>query len=142
MPPTELWTPMSFHKELCSQRMRTDKPSSGSSSGFQHQMALKLCRTQKERLGSRSTLSGMFTSIPVQASIHSEFLLPANHITIQRQGMFYICYTWLSLSPCMSHTTEKEQGMTRFQALTFSFSLEINKKGTPWCSRKWAWSIL
>lgn len=125
MPPTELWTAKSFLKEFCSQNsVRTDKPSSHSSSGFQHQMALMLCRTQKELLGSCSTFSGMFPSIPVQASTYSEFCCQL----IQRQGMFSISYTQLSLSSCMyTHITGKEQGITRVQAQTLSFSLEINK---------------
>lgn len=144
MPPTELWTPKSFLKELCSQRVRTDKPSSRSSSAFQHQMALMLCRTQKELLGSCSTFSGMFPSFPVQVSTYSEFCCQLISTMIQRQGMFYICYTQLSLSPCMcTHITEKEQGMIRFQAQTLHFSLEISKKGSPWYRRNRAlgWSI-
>lgn len=134
MPPTELWTAKSFLKEFCSQNsVRTDKPSSHSSSGFQHQMALMLCRTQKELLGSCSTFSGMFPSIPVRASTYSEFCCQL----IQRQGMFSISYTQLSLFSCMyTHITGKEQGITRVQAQTLSFSLEINKEDSLWCKRK------
>lgn len=124
---------------IVQQRMRTDQPSSCSSAGFQHQMALMLCRTQKELLGSHSTLAGRFPSIPVQAP--SELCCQLISTMIQRQGMFYICYTWLSLSLC-SHIREKEQEMTRFQAWTFSFSMEINKKGSPWCSRKLGFGLV
>lgn len=98
MPLTELWTPMSFHKELHSQRVRTHKPSSGSSSGFQHQMALVFCRPQKELLESLALSLECFPVFQYRLPFTVSSCCQLISTTIQRQGMFYMLHLAQSVS--------------------------------------------
>ena len=74
-----------------------------------------------------------------------EFLGPPEDYV--REYLISVATGSVSVSPSMcSYTTEKKLKdaspvLTRLQALTFSSSLEINKKGSSWGRRKWDFAL-